>query len=247
MRLTSCLRQLYPNHIPTSVLQKLLLAGGSAAAALSDPWRDDMVAVNGEVTGGPALRYMHGKVRLVMEREMSDFVYQMMESEEGRQILTDRPRVRGDILPRLSQLPPNTLGHQYAAFMERFKLSPDSRAEVMFVDDVELSYVMTRYRETHDLSHCLLAQPPNMVGEVVVKWVEALQFRLPMCVGGAVFGPLRFGEKQREEYGRLLGWAVRTGTEASFLLNTYYEKRWDQDLADLRRELNISLPDKTSH
>ena len=53
---------LYPSHIPTSLLQKLILAGGSAAAALSDPWRADMVAVNGEVTGLPALKYMHSQV-----------------------------------------------------------------------------------------------------------------------------------------------------------------------------------------
>ena len=69
MRLTCSLRQLYPHHIPTSVLQKLVLAGGSAAAALSDPWRDDMVAVNGEVTGGPALRYIHHKVGWTVMRE----------------------------------------------------------------------------------------------------------------------------------------------------------------------------------
>ena len=53
---------LYPRHVPTNVLQKLVLAGGSAALALSDPWRADMVAVNGEVTGLPALRHMHHKV-----------------------------------------------------------------------------------------------------------------------------------------------------------------------------------------
>ena len=64
MRVSPLLRQLYPQHIPTSLLQRILLAGGSAAAALSDPWRDDMVAVNGEVTGTPALRYMLGKVSL---------------------------------------------------------------------------------------------------------------------------------------------------------------------------------------
>ena len=166
----------------------------------------------------------------------------MLESEEGRRILTERPRITADVLPRLSQLPANTLGHQYAAFMARHGLSPDSRTEVMFVDVAELSYVMTRYRETHDLTHCLLAQPPNLVGEVLVKWVEALQFRLPMCVGGAVFGPLRFGEKQRVQYSELLPWAVRTGTEASFLLNNYYERRWEQDITQLRAELNISLP-----
>ena len=53
---------LYPDHIQTSLVQKLILAGGSAAAALSDPWRADMVAVNGEVTGLPALRHMYHKV-----------------------------------------------------------------------------------------------------------------------------------------------------------------------------------------
>lgn len=53
---------LYPHHVTTNVLQKLVLAGGSAAVALSDPWRADMVAVNGEVTGLPALRHMHHKV-----------------------------------------------------------------------------------------------------------------------------------------------------------------------------------------
>ena len=166
----------------------------------------------------------------------------MLESEEGREILRDRPRIRGDLLAQLSELPTNTLGHQYSAFMTRNGLSPDSRAEVMFVDCPDLGYVMTRYRETHDLTHCLLDQQPKMVGEVLVKWVEALQFRLPMCVGGAVFGPLRFTEKQREEYRELLPWAVRLGSQASFLLNTYYERRWEQDLTDLRRELNITLP-----
>ena len=60
---------LYPHHIPTNVLQKLVLAGGSAAIALSDPWRADMVAVNGEVTGLPALRHMHQKVRLISSAE----------------------------------------------------------------------------------------------------------------------------------------------------------------------------------
>ena len=35
----------------TSILQKSILAVGSAVAGLADPWRADMVAVNGEVLG----------------------------------------------------------------------------------------------------------------------------------------------------------------------------------------------------
>ena len=232
--ITTCMTQystqtppLYPGHIPTSPLQKIILGAGSAVAALSDPWRADMVAVNGEVTGLPALQFMHSK---------------MVTSKEGSRILSDCPRITSSVLPDLHKLPSNTLGYQYAVFMERNKISPDTRDQVTFVDDPVLAYVMTRYRETHDLTHCILGMKTNMVGEVLVKWVEAIQFRLPMCVGGAIFGPLRFQPRQRQKYEELLPWAVKTGQGASFLLNIYYEERWEQDMGQLRQEIGITLP-----
>jgi hypothetical protein len=43
--------KLYDGHIPTNLFQKSILAVGSAVAGLADPWRADMVAVNGEVLG----------------------------------------------------------------------------------------------------------------------------------------------------------------------------------------------------
>jgi len=218
---------LYDHHIPTSVIQKIILAGGSAVTALADPWRADMVAVNGEVTGIPALRSMHAR---------------MQQSCEGRSILSAQPRITSSILPSLSLLHPSTIGYQYQAFLVKYNISPDSRAAVTFVDSPELAYVMTRYRETHDLTHCVLALPTTMVGEVAVKWVEALQLGLPMCVAGAIFGPLRFGPKQRKQYRAVLPWAVHTGKTASFLLNVHYENRWSQDMDDFRREFNITQP-----
>lgn len=66
---------------------------------------------------------------------------------------------------------------------------------VKFMDDPELAYVMTRYRECHDLIHTVLGMPTNMLGEVTVKWVEAINTGLPMCYGGAVFGALRLRPK----------------------------------------------------
>lgn len=70
-------------------------------------------------------------------------------------------------------------------------VSPDSRPPVKFVEDTELAYVMQRYRETHDIFHAVLLMPTTMLGEVSVKWIEALQLRLPMCLGGAIFGAYR--------------------------------------------------------
>ena len=122
--------RLYPHHIPTSSLQKLVLAGGSALAALADPWRADMVAVNGEVgrglyvvfnsldlfprqvTGLPALRHMHSA---------------MKAGEEGRRVLELRPRITSSILPVLAELPPSSLGFQYQAFLTSHNITPDSR------------------------------------------------------------------------------------------------------------------------
>ena len=54
---------------------------------------------------------------------------------------------------------------------------------------------MLRYRQIHDLMHTLLGMPPNLLGEVAVKWVEFIQTGLPMCGLAAIFGPLRLGPK----------------------------------------------------
>ena len=125
-------------------------------------------------------------------------------------------------------------------FNIRQNISPDSRTPVRFVDDSDLAYVMTRYREVHDLLHALLDMPTDMVGEVIVKWVEALQFGIPMCAGGAMLGPLRFKTaSQIKRYSAYRPWAIKEGTKSKFILNVYYEQRWEQDIEDLRREMRI--------
>ena len=123
----------YCGHIPTTRLQKFLLAGGAAVSALLDPKRADMVAVLGETTGGTALWQM---------RE------QMANDKVGQYILENRPRVTADRIGMefLREMPPRTFGRAYFDFMHSYEFSPDDRPRVKFVDDAELAYVMTRYR-----------------------------------------------------------------------------------------------------
>lgn len=220
---------LYQGHIPTNFFQKTLLGVGSTVIALADPWRADMVATNGEVTGLAALRGM----KETLER-----------TEEGKRVLRDRPVITTSTVDfeALRGLPGNTLGHAYASYSDYHSISPDSRSPVEFVDDADLAYVMRRYRETHDLTHAVLDMPTNMVGEVAVKWVEALQTGLPMCVGGAVFGPLRFTAKQSRQFRALRPWAVSVGQNARPFFSVYYEERWEQDLDDFRREMKCDTP-----
>ena len=207
--------------------QQSLLSMGAAVTALVDPHRHDMVATLGETTGHRALLNIHR---------------QMKEDEEGRQILKERPRINSSTLdlPALKLLPEGTLGWSYIKFLEHNQVTPDSRRAVEFVVDEELRYVMQRYREVHDLFHTVLGMPTNMLGEVAVKWVEALQTGLPMCAGAALFGPVRFKTKQRSQYvSQYLPWALRVGRESRPLMNVYYEKRWHQPVTDIQKELNI--------
>ncbi|XP_015781006.1 ubiquinone biosynthesis protein COQ4 homolog, mitochondrial [Tetranychus urticae] len=216
--------------IKITPLQRTLLAIGSSAVALIDPFRDDMVAVSGEVMGQQALKRMWKN---------------MASDEEGSKILADKPRINSSQidLKYLESLPVNSLGHQYVKFLKDNNISCDTRKEVKFVDDPELAYVMQRYRETHDLVHLLLHMPTNMLGEVVVKWVEAIQYNLPMCWGAAVFGASRLKPKQRAKYTSThLDWAIQAGKQSHYLLNIYFEKRWNQDIENLRQELNIPSP-----
>uniref|UniRef100_A0A2R8N441 Coenzyme Q4 n=1 Tax=Callithrix jacchus TaxID=9483 RepID=A0A2R8N441_CALJA len=96
---------LYPHHIPTSPLQKALLAAGSAAMALYNPYRHDMVAVLGETTGHRTLKVLRD---------------QMRRDPEGAQILQERPRISTSTLDlgKLQSLPEGSLGREYLRFLD---------------------------------------------------------------------------------------------------------------------------------
>ena len=74
----------------------------------------------------------------------------------GQEILKERPRITEQTVDTdyLSNLPANTFGNHYYQFMNGNGLSAQ-RAQTKFVEDEELAYVMTRYRETHDFLHTL--------------------------------------------------------------------------------------------
>jgi ubiquinone biosynthesis protein Coq4 len=219
----------WSSHIETTGFQKLLLAVGSAAVSLMDPYRADMIAILAETGGDRAIKYM---------------LHKMQSDREGQEILRKRPRINSSTvdLEKLRRMPDGSLGRAYIQFLDSNKVTPDSRSQVQFVDDIELAYVVQRYREVHDLFHTLLGMPTNMLGEVTVKWVEAIQTRLPMCIGGALFGALRLYPKQRQNYVKYyLPWAIQTGTNCKFLMNVYFEDRWEQPVKELHKELHIKM------
>lgn len=173
----------------------------------------------------------------------------MSRDEEASRILADRPRINSiEVdLERLAKLPVNTLGYQYVTFLNDNNITCDSRKPVKYVDDANLAYVLQRYREVHDFTHLLFDMRTTILGEVVIKWVEAIQTEIPMCIGAAILGPVRLYPKQRELFKRhYLDWAIENARRSKPTLLVYFEERWEQDIDELRKELNILPPPKVN-
>lgn len=48
--------------------------------------------------------------------------------------------------------------------------------------------------------------------------------------------------RQRQLYIKYyLPWAIQTGLNSNFMLNIYFENRWEQPIDELHKELNIKL------
>lgn len=205
-----------------------LVAAGSAAIALIDPTRADMVALLGESTGERALRRLRDT---------------MADSPDGAWLLAHRPRVRG---PRFEaaalQLAhaPGTLGGALGSFLASHDFAAEERTPVRFVVDGELAYVLTRYREVHDVWHVLSGLPPSVLGEIALKWFEMVQTGLPVAALSALAGPLRLSHADARTLARdLLPWAVDAGARAVPLLAVRYEELLDVPLDDVRRQLRF--------
>lgn len=92
----------------------------------------------------------------------------MKMDQEGSLILSDRPIINSKTidLNLLKSYPVNSFGREYVEFLERNQITPDSRKPVHFVNDEDLAYVMTRYRQIHDFTHCILGMKTNMLGNL---------------------------------------------------------------------------------
>ena len=223
-------------YLPVTGFERLFLAAGSAVLALADPQRGDMVAMLGETTGERALINMRDAMR---------------KDASGAFLLEERPRIVGPSFSPAAlaaRHAAGTLGSAYATHMATHHFSADQRAPVRLIQDAELAYVMTRYREVHDFWHVLSGLPPTMLGEVALKWFEAAHTQLPSAAIAALGGPLRLNrEGGRVLATKLVPWALTAASRAIPLLSVRYEELLDEPLDKVRDLLRfIPAPEVAS-
>lgn len=244
----------YHHLPPLTPLQRLATLVHSSLTALNDPARADAVAAVGEVTGSYAL---------------SKMMAGMEQDEVGRRILNERPIVDESVAKRAMELlhqheeemsgtnvsfqnPVNggrekgmTFGAAYAKFLQTHDFDPNARDPVRFISDPNLSYVMTRYRQSHDYWHALTGLPPTVLGELALKWLELMQTGLPLAALSATGGALGASGLSARERDILwevyLPWAVRVGSNMreNAMMCVYYEEELETDLNALRERMGI--------
>ena len=213
-----------------SNLQRAFLVPYFGIKAIMDPSRGDYVAGFGDV--------------LMSKSGLQELKMKMKQTTEGARILKEKPLITEESLDmeRLRSLPEDTLGHNYAKFMDQHGFNADERSKVKYMMDPDLAYVMVRYRQVHDFWHVLCDVPISVLGEIGLKWFEwrAMGMIVPSAALSGLIGPLRLNSQDR----RLLRdvyfpWAIASGGSCRELLGYDYVANMDKTLEEVRMDLGI--------
>jgi ubiquinone biosynthesis protein Coq4 len=139
----------------------------------------------------------------------------------------------------LDALPAGTLGKVFARSMIEQNLNPAFFPQVEVKDD--LSYVMLRLRQTHDVWHVIAGFGVDVKGELGLQAFGLAQLHNPLSVALIAGGLLRTLSSPDGLDGIMAevtrGW--RIGSEAKQLFAQKWDRGWDKPVHIWREELGI--------
>ena len=134
--------------------------------------------------------------------------------------------------------------------MLKHSFNSEDRPVAKYVQDLELAYIIQRYREIHDALHVLLGYDTSVSEELAVKWYEMSTLGLPSAALASFFGPANLlytslASRDTSELKLLntvylphvLGCAKKK--DSDFFMNIYFEKEFETDIDEMRERLGI--------
>ena len=247
--------------------QRVLLSAGASLAAINNAYRADMVAVTSETLfPEPALKRLTNHMtchpvgrRILKERPL--LTSKILDDWYDNRIkeIHEKSKDSDETFEKLNQELAQTFGYQLMQFFKKANISLDTRRPVKFtpsslyidlkfkntqrsqeeIDD--LSYVLTRYRQVHDILHFLVDKNTKFDGEAELKVFEAIHTkRLPMTVVGGTIAPMvKLDSERRNKFVNRLSGVCEDARKTSNVYNVYFEERLDQNVDELRAELNL--------
>jgi ubiquinone biosynthesis protein Coq4 len=142
----------------------------------------------------------------------------------------------------LLKLPEDSIGHTYASYIKESGFDPNFYRQLKVEDDV--SYVLLRMRQTHDIWHIVAGFTTDVAGELGLKAFELAQTRRTMAAVLLAGGLLSTLFKSPENLDYLLdriAVGYRMGAKAKPFLAQKWEDNWEQPLATWRDELGVEI------
>ncbi|KAJ1607868.1 hypothetical protein OIY81_2525 [Cryptosporidium canis] len=153
------------NYVPITKFEKILLSISSSMEGLKDPTDSNPVACITELTSTRALRRLHVLMR---------------STPDGRNIIKNKPLIDSSrySIKDLLAYPADSLGRRYGEFLTTYGFEID-RPPVRYVNNEDLAYIMTRFRQIHDIIHTVLELNVTVESEVALKLFEFLHAGIP--------------------------------------------------------------------
>lgn len=153
-------------------------------------------------------------------------------------------------LKKLQALPPETLGHQYATHMLENNLDPQfyvgSKFSDLSFEGKKWEYFRVYSLQSHDIWHVLTGYKTDYLGEIGLFSFLFGQVSISlylMITASIALHPV-FGRKRKDclqAYENLSN-GFRMGRTAHSCLGVNWDEHWTRDIRDVRRDLNIVLP-----
>jgi ubiquinone biosynthesis protein COQ4 len=210
-------------------LKEIWMTLRAIGIVLADSKRTEQIHLVEEITG---------------KKRLSRALLELFDNEEGRALLRDKPELCSAQVDfdKLRQLPEGTLGRAYVDHLDKHKLSADYQARpTTQVEDPTLSYLLRRFRQTHDVWHALLNLGIEGHEEVIIHAFSFGQLQLPVSALILFFGTLKHMvfEGRIGALRHALWEAYTHGRQAMPLLPVYWEHLWEEPIAKVRAHYGV--------
>ena len=205
------------------------------------------------------LTTLKGAVMLLRDPSQTESVYDVEDglrhskaTQQAVDFVKSKPEIAQLIAERytppkvdidaLLKLPEGSLGYIYASYIKESGFDPNFYRQIEVEDDV--SYVLLRMRQTHDIWHIVAGFTTDVTGELGLKAFELAQTHRTMAAVLLAGGLLSTLFKSPEDLDRLLdriAVGYRMGTKTKPFLAQKWEDNWEKPLAVWRNELGVEI------
>ncbi|OUL37532.1 hypothetical protein BV372_00790 [Nostoc sp. T09] len=143
-------------------------------------------------------------------------------------------------IEKLLQYPEGSLGYAYASYIKKSGFDPGFYRQIQVEDDI--SYVLLRTRQTHDIWHVITGFNTDGPGEIGLKAFEIAQTRRNLAVALVAVALLLTLIKAPDVLPDLLEQITlgyKMGSKVKPLFAQKWEEHWDKPLYQWRTELGI--------